>query len=222
MQVWRDCRFVFGDMHFDFDQCKKNFKHQFILKITQVHGSDGFFVKKDFDLKNYIPIASDFVITNQKGLLLHVLTADCLPIFLYDPVLKVVGVVHAGWKGSVAGILDNAILLMKKEFKTKVKDVHLFFGPCAKTCCYQIKSDCIDTMKQFDSTNVLDSALITRDILTYFDLCMYNIMRAYNLGILTSNIFTHFSVCTMCTNNFFSYRKQGEKTARNINGIILL
>lgn len=221
MQVWFDCRFVFGDMYFDFDQLEEILKNQFILKITQVHGSDGLVVKRDFDFKNYTPVENDFIITDQKGLLLHVLTADCLPIFLYDPVLKVLGVVHAGWKGSVAGILDNAIFLMNKEFKTEAKDLHLLFGPCAKSCCYQIKSDCIHMMKQFDSTNVLDSALITRGLLTYFDLCMYNIIRACNVGVLMCNIFTRFSVCTMCTNNFFSCRKQGEKTGRNINAIIL-
>lgn len=222
MQKWFNSQFLFGDSAFDFDQLTKILKNQFVLRVTQVHGSDGLVINKNFNFKNYKLIEADFIITDQADILLSVLTADCLPIFLYDPVARAIGAVHAGWRGSVLGVLDNAIVLMKKEFKTEAKHLQLLFGPCAKNCCYQVKSDCIETMKQFDSTKILENALVVKDLLTYFDLCLYNVMRAYNMGVLRYNIFTDFSVCTMCASNFFSCRKQGEKTGRNINGIMLI
>jgi YfiH family protein len=80
----------------------------------------------------------DGLITNQPGLALIVTAADCVPIYLYDPVQKAVGAVHAGWRGTVAGICAEAVRAMAREFGSRPGDVLAAVGPSIGPCCYEV------------------------------------------------------------------------------------
>src|SRR5579883_3506005 len=77
---------------------------------------------------SYIP-QTDGLLTNDQNVFLTVTVADCLPIYLYDPKTKTVGLLHAGWKGLHANIIDNAIKTMIKEFRTQSRHMFAGIGP---------------------------------------------------------------------------------------------
>lgn len=91
---------------------------------------------------------TDGVITNRPGLLLATFYADCVPIFILDPVKKVVGSIHAGWKGTVAGIGAVALERMKSEYGSEPADCLIGIGPSIGPCCYEIDSPVINELSR--------------------------------------------------------------------------
>ncbi|MDF2628312.1 MAG: hypothetical protein K0R39_2143 [Symbiobacteriaceae bacterium] len=80
----------------------------------------------------------DALITNETGLALIVTAADCVPVFLYDPVRRAVGAVHAGWRGTVAGICAQAVAAMSREYGSRPGDIIAAVGPSIGPCCYEV------------------------------------------------------------------------------------
>ena len=76
--------------------------------------------------------------TGSKGVLLGVTVADCVPVFLVDPGERVVGLLHAGWRGAVAGILERGVELLGDEFGSLPGDLHLHLGPAICGECYEV------------------------------------------------------------------------------------
>jgi polyphenol oxidase len=75
---------------------------------------------------------ADGLITNKKGLFLFLLIADCMPIIIYDPMKKVVAVVHAGWPGVNVNIAKNAVMQFQKIYKSIPGNLVVGIGPCAR------------------------------------------------------------------------------------------
>jgi polyphenol oxidase len=88
----------------------------------------------------------DALITNRTGIALSVMVADCVPILIFDPIEKAIGIVHAGWRGTANAIVQRTIEKMKKEFNTATKNILASIGPSAGACCYDVscclKSKC--------------------------------------------------------------------------------
>lgn len=71
----------------------------------------------------------DALVTDTPGILLGITVADCLPVFLYDPVRQALGLVHAGWRGTAAGIVPRALQCLQREFHCRVHDIRAVIGP---------------------------------------------------------------------------------------------
>lgn len=84
------------------------------------------------------PLAGDGLITNTPGLLLAVLTADCLPVILVDRKKHAVGVFHAGWRGTVKRIVEKGVGEMRRYFGTDPRNLTAAIGPGVQGCCYQV------------------------------------------------------------------------------------
>jgi len=80
----------------------------------------------------------DGLITDSPGAFLVTLYADCIPLFFADPVKKVIGLSHAGWKGTLNGIASNTIQMMKSEFVCNPKDIIAAIGPGIEMKCYEV------------------------------------------------------------------------------------
>ena len=89
--------------------------------------------------KNSSKFNSDAIITKINGIALGVVTADCVPIILFDSQNQIVGVMHAGWKGAYSGIIENTIKKFKK-LNSKNK-IYAAIGPCIGSKSYEVKSD---------------------------------------------------------------------------------
>jgi hypothetical protein len=158
-------------------------------------------------------------VTNLPGLALGVKTADCLPILCYDPKLKVIAAVHAGWRGSVSGILEKIIEKMNRHFGCTAQDLLLAFGPCIRTCCYKVGAEVKEKAKS-DLSGV-NAVIEMENKELRFDLVGANRAIAIEAGVIPSNIDDSACLCTCCHPElFFSYRRDGE-TGRHV-GVIML
>jgi polyphenol oxidase len=84
------------------------------------------------------PLAGDGLITNTPGLLLAILTADCLPVILVDKKNRAVGVFHAGWRGTVKRIVEKGVGEMQRYFGSDPRNMVAAIGPGVQSCCYQV------------------------------------------------------------------------------------
>jgi hypothetical protein len=94
------------------------------------------------------PLAGDGLITNTPGILLGVLTADCLPVILVDPKHRAIGVFHAGWRGTVKRIVEKGVGEMHRWFGSKPSDLSAAIGPGNRGCCYEVGPE---VQSQFES-----------------------------------------------------------------------
>jgi hypothetical protein len=157
---------------------------------------------------------SDALITRYPDILLFVHLADCVPILLYDPVQKVIGAVHAGWRGTVLNIVQNTVNSMTKTFRSDPKNIYAGIGPSIGPCCYEVGNEVInEAPKEF---------IITRDGKSYFDLWDANRKQLLNTGIPSANI-ELAGICTMeNSDQFFSSRADHGVTGRFGAGIMIV
>lgn len=233
---YRDfCKIYFGQK--DRSLCSKDFKksryslelesllqenniNQVVL-LDQIHANIGLSVNTINPLKNssILEYQGDFLITNQKNIALVVLTADCVPLVLVDPVKKIVAVVHAGWKGSFAGVLEATLETMKQTYQTNFSDIEALFGPSARSCCYEVSEDFfVKFEKKFGKVD----SFYQKNSSIYFDnnLFLQNILKKY--GILKRNINIENSFCTICNLQYCSFRRESEQARRQITMVALL
>jgi polyphenol oxidase len=107
-------------------------KNKLVL-MNQTHSARVIEVKKN----NYKKIMnSDAIITKVKGIALGVVTADCVPVIIYDFKNEIVGCIHAGWKGAFSGVIKNTVNKIKKiNSKTKI---FASIGPCIGVKNYEV------------------------------------------------------------------------------------
>lgn len=154
----------------------------------------------------------DALITNLSNIFLAITIADCVPIFLYDPRSKVIGAVHAGWKGSTLGILGKSLRNMKKEFGIQNNNLIAFIGPSVGVCCYRVRQDVASMFENKYLKHVGDDSF-------YLDLKLHQKDVLLSFGVLNNNIDIS-EYCTICgTDLFHSYRRDRNKSGRMM-GII--
>jgi len=144
---------------------------------------------------------SDALVTDQKGVMVGILTADCVPILLYDPCREVVAAIHAGWKGSAAGISVKCVATMQKEFGTDPSDLIAGIAPSIGGCCYEVGSEV--------ATHFVDyaCALVPKGEKYMLDLSEVNKLQLIDTGVPASQIELS-DICTAChEDDFFSYRR---------------
>ena len=85
--------------------------------------------------------AADGLITNRRGILLGILTADCIPVLIADTKRHAVGAFHAGWRGTVAAIAEAGVRKMQEEYGSQPEDMIAAIGPGIGACCYRVGSE---------------------------------------------------------------------------------
>ena len=208
-----------------------------LITLRQVHSS----VIYQVDTVPEHPLVGDGLITNTPGLLLGIQTADCLPVLLVDPVRRAIGAFHAGWRGTLARIVEKGAGEMRRWFGTNARDLHAAIGPGVHNCCYEVGEelrqqfeaqfryapDLFREVKEEDPVKTKYPLLFLtakppgheppefgRQI--FLDLVEANRRQLLDLGVKKKNIFTS-DLCTSCCNDLlFSYRKEKGVTGRLI------
>lgn len=157
----------------------------------------------------------DALITNLSKVVLTILTADCVPILLYDKQTKVVAAVHAGWKGTQSNILYKTVQKMIKYFGSDPINIFVGIGPSIGKCCYEVGEDVAMHFKNdIQSCTSIDDKYM-------LDLPNINKKQLLAIGIPEKNI-EMSNICTSCeTKTFFSYRKEQGCTGRFMSMIAL-
>ena len=181
-----------------------------IISMRQVHGDQ--IIEADTDiLDKHGLIEADGIVTDRKNFPIAVRTADCLPIFIFDPQKKCIGLVHAGWKGSQQQIAAKAIKKMQDNWSCLPENLLITLGPGIRQCCYQTG----DEFQEFFPREV-----VVKENAFYLDLFQVNKNQLLHGGVRAENILENFS-CTCCDPRFFSYRREGLKSGRHISVMML-
>ncbi len=184
-----------------------------LVLAQQVHGDKIMVVNEKhagcgaYDFESGLP-DTDALITNSNSIAIGILTADCVPVMLFDPIKKVIGVSHAGWKGSLLRIAAKTVLKMNEIYGTEPSDCLASIGPCICKNCYEV-SDII--IEQFENTfnyktknkeNKLDLPHIIR-------------IQLNEIGVKD---ISSMELCTACNLNlFYSHRAENGHTGRMIS-----
>lgn len=168
-----------------------------------------------FSLDGAIP-ETDALITNTPGIVLATFTADCIPIFIYDPVTPAVAVVHAGWRGTINRIATITVQRMTAEYGTVPGDCLVAIGPSICGACFRVDRQLAEGFGSIYPQVVTQDETGAR-----VDLQAFNRMDLVALGVSPDHIY-QTKLCTNCQpERFFSYRAEQGKTGRMM-GIIAL
>jgi polyphenol oxidase len=158
----------------------------------------------------------DALITDDLNRSIGVRTADCVPILLLDIGKRAVAAIHAGWRGTVAGIVVRAIEKMHSDFGTQPGDIRAAFGPCIRECCYEVGPDVASQFSPFfpEWPPVQGKQRL--------DLAEANRRHLVASGVPASHIFDS-GLCTVCLpEHFFSYRREPHNPGRMLSVIARL
>ena len=149
----------------------------------------------------------DAIVSNAAHVLAGVKTADCVPLLIGDSRTGSFAAVHAGWRGTFAGIVFYAIERLTKEYGVEPADLRVAIGPAAASCCYEVGPEVIDGFRE-RFTYADDLFIPTREGHARADLLRANREQLTAAGVECDRIHTA-PLCTMSrTDLFFSYRSE--------------
>lgn len=194
-----------------------NIPDEKIYRAKQVHGKNVIIIDNQ-DNKIVEGLEADGLVTNIPGIALCTFHADCVPIYFYDRVKKVIGIAHAGWKGTLNNIVEVVVNKLVEVYQSNVDDISAAIGPSIGVCCYEIGEDVEKLFKdKFSNSEII----IQKDGRIYLDLWKANTINLLNSGIKCDNIYLSNS-CTGCNlSTLYSYRKEKGTKNRMIASIIL-
>lgn len=165
----------------------------------------------------------DGLITNKKEKVLSLIFADCTPIYLYDPVSKVIANIHSGWKGTLQKIAQKAVIKMQENFACNPANIVCVLGPTIHKCHFEVDEDVNNLFKkQFEYTNKWNEISKKNEHGKYYiDTILINKIMLTEAGLKEENI-VDSGICTVCNNKIMhSFRAQKENSGRNTSLIYL-
>jgi len=160
----------------------------------------------------------DACITDRPGVAMMITTADCVPILFHDPVQRVVGLAHAGWRGTVQGVAQATVRAMAAEFGSCAADLQVAIGPAIGPCCFEVHEDVADPfLRRFPGKELVRGQGNRFNV----DLWRANLEILLDAGVPEAQICIS-RVCTSCREDlFYSYRRDQKVTGRMAAGICL-
>jgi len=191
-----------------------------LVVANQVHGDNIEIIESDqagsgaYGTNDAIS-STDALITASNAVSICVMTADCVPVMIFDPKTPSIGIAHAGWKGAVLRIVQKTVLKMKSVFGTQPSDCIVMLGPSIMPCCYEVNDDII---AKFDDEFGISTCTDGKRL----DLHRAVKIQLIEAGIKSENISSD-QTCTACNLNlFYSHRAENGITGRMMSLIKLL
>lgn len=160
----------------------------------------------------------DVLMTDVRGVCIGVSTADCIPILLYDAAHHACCAVHAGWRGTVAGIAERAVSAMADAYGTDPRSLKAVVGPGISEERFEVGDE---VYREFEAAGFDMARISRRHAKWHIDLWECNRMQLEQRGVATDNI--HITgICTyQHADDYFSARRHGTNSGRIYNGIML-
>ncbi len=161
----------------------------------------------------------DGIYTDKRNLVLMSFHADCTPVFFYDHVKKVIGLAHAGWRGTLLNIAGKMVKAFVNDFNSNPSDIRIAIGPSLGSCCFEVDKDVADLF--LSENGEFEKYMEIKEPKYYFNLWEINKYLLMKEGIKEENIEIS-GICTKCNNDlFFSHRGQGGKRGL-LAGILMM
>jgi YfiH family protein len=150
----------------------------------------------------------DALLEDAPGAVVAVRTADCIPILLVDERRRAVAAVHAGWRGTAAGIARGAVEAMGERFGTDAGDVHAAIGPGSGACCFEVGPEVAAVFGRGEAANSIVAERV------HIDLAAENRRQLLEAGVTGERIYAS-NLCTKClSSDFHSFRRDREAAGR--------
>jgi YfiH family protein len=176
-----------------------------IRKVTKEDAGRG--VTRDWGYRDV-----DGLVTDEKDLTIITTHADCNAVFFYDPVKKVIGLAHSGWRGTFGGISREMVDIMKREYGTEPKDLVCGIGPSLCKDCFEVDEDVAEAFRDADPD--YEAFIERRDPKYHIDLKAIIRHDLVKKGVKDENVLD-MGLCTKCNkDDFFSHR--GHKGKRGL------
>jgi YfiH family protein len=192
-RVWENRRRFFGELNIPLDRLAiPKQRHTNVVRMVSGPG--------DYE-------DCDALVTNAEGVYLVVSVADCIPLFVFDPVKNVVGAIHVGWRGSASGIVNETVRLLKEEFSSNPEGLIAYIGPSARACCYEVGGEVAGKFpEEYTRAKVAGKS--------HLDLPGFSKKQLMESGVKEERIEEN-GKCTICTPGLFhSYRRDGGRSGR--------
>lgn len=190
---------------------------------NQVHGADITVVAaKDagrgaYNNESRLP-DTDALVTNETDICLMVLTADCVPVLLYDRELRAIAAVHAGWKGTAADIVGKTVNLLRERYGSDPRHILAGIGPSIGKCCFEVGEEVAEIFRTRYAEQIDEGKNPGK---FQVDLAGINYIQLLEAGLEAQHI-EQAGICTVChPHDFFSYRYAGQSAGRFGTGILL-
>ncbi|MBC8136906.1 MAG: peptidoglycan editing factor PgeF [Fibrella sp.] len=157
----------------------------------------------------------DALVTNDRRVLLALFFADCVPVFLTDEQRGVTAIAHAGWRGIVAGVLENTLMTMQCQFGTVPSDVQAAVGPCIGKARFEVGAE---VAAHFPDNTIAPDFPGGKP---HVDLSAATVGRLRRAGVFPENIFESGECTVFCSERYFSHRRDQGRTGR-MGGYIAL
>jgi YfiH family protein len=179
--------------------------------VWQIHGADVILASKPVQGRRWLALA-DAMITDRPGAALAMRFADCTPLLFHDPVQGVVGMAHAGWRGTVQGIGAAVVRALSRSFGCKPANIQAGIGPSIGPRRYQVGAEVVEAVRTYFGTT---DGLIRRDAAdgsAYLDLWAANRLDLERAGVEQIEV---AGICTAeHTDEFYSHRAEHGRTGR--------
>lgn len=189
-----------------------------LVTAHQVHGNTVGIVSQDRAGTGSAPGSGlfgmfDSLITNDLNVSVMMTHADCLAVILCDPQTRSVGVIHAGWRGTVTGVSSAAVRAMVDSFGSGPEEILAFIGPGICSDCYSVGDEVVDSWQTL-MPGTGDLAVSRANGQWHFDLAEANRLQLRSSG-LRNDAIEQSGICTRCGDgSWFSHRGQGPYTGR--------
>ena len=184
----------------------KEYDQKYFLIPKQTHSKNIVFSNKPGQFDN-----CDGVFTSNPRVVCVIKVADCMPIFFAHQSGPFYGVVHAGWKGLTKGILKGTPVFFK-DHKLQLNEIDIYIGPSIQKCCFEVSNDIID---KFPSWSIRPKR--SGKFMVNLQKIAFDDLRSIGFDKKRIKVDSDCSFCKK--NNYYSYRRDGEKTGRMIGTI---
>ncbi len=187
-----------------------------VRKVTAADKGKGIINSRD-----YTDI--DGLITNEPGVVLATFYADCVPLFIVDPVHRAIGLSHSGWRGTVERMGAVTLQKMQEEYGTKPQDVYVAIGPSICQACYEVSRDVADAFKEAFPKQREDEKLVyqKKDEKYQLNLWYANECVFREAGVLQEHIEVT-DICTCCNPDILFSHRASKGMRGNLGAFLML
>ncbi len=183
-----------------------------LIKLKQIHSN---IVRRvSYDTKDESSLEGDALISSFRGICIGVYTADCIPVLLYDKQHCIVAAVHAGWRGTLGGVISETLKNMKLNHNSDPANIVSVIGPGIGKCCFEVDKDvAIKFIEKFQET---DNFIYPYNSKFILDLQHINKEMLKKEGVKNIEV---IDICTKCDTNYYSYRREGQGVGSQLSFI---
>ena len=183
-----------------------------LIKLKQIHSN---IVRRvSYDTKDESSLEGDALISSFRGICIGVYTADCIPVLLYDKQHCIVAAVHAGWRGTLGGVISETLKNMKLNHNSDPANIVSVIGPGIAKCCFEVDKDIASKfIEKFQET---DNFIYPYNSKFILDLQHINKEMLKKEGVKNIEV---IDICTKCDTNYYSYRREGQGVGSQLSFI---